>query len=108
MYSSHVSLNSRNSTGLVRDLLSAIVVISPDSMTVERSVSTYNILYSKLRTSTSQKTLSDRLIIAWNGVPTASYDPRPAIVSFFKKKERRLSRPCVEAYKQRDFVAKFF
>ena len=30
----------RNSSGLVKDILSAIVVISPDSMTVERSVST--------------------------------------------------------------------
>ena len=59
-------------------------------MTVERSVSTYNILYTKLRTSTSQKTLSDRLVIAWNGVPTAAYDPRPAVVSFLKKKNRRL------------------
>jgi t-SNARE complex subunit (syntaxin) len=79
----------------VRDLLSAIVVISPDSMTVERSVSTYNILYSKLRTTTNQKTLNDRMIIAWNGVPTASYDPRPAVVSFFNKKERRNARPCL-------------
>ena len=93
---------------MVRDLLSAIVVISPDSMTVERSVSTYNILYTKLRTSTSQKTLSDRLVIAWNGVPTAAYDPRPAVVSFLKRENRRLSRPCVDTYKQRDFVAKFF
>ncbi len=86
----------RHSTGLVRDLLSAIVVISPDSMTVERSVSTYNILYSKLRTTTNQKTLNDRMIIAWNGVPTASYDPRPAVVSFFNKKERRNARPCLD------------
>ena len=83
-------------------------MISPDSMTVERSVSTYNILYSKLRTTTNQKTLNDRMIIAWNGVPTASYDPRPAVVSFFNKKERRNARPCLDTYKQRDFIAKNF
>ena len=44
----------RNSSGLVKDRLSAIVVVSPDSMKVERSFSTYIILYSKLSSSTNQ------------------------------------------------------
>lgn len=35
----------KHSTGLVRDLLPALVVISPYTMTVERIVSIYNILY---------------------------------------------------------------
>ena len=74
---------SRNSSGLVKDLLSAIIVVSPDSMTVERSVSTYNILYSKLRFSTDQYTIRSRLLIAWNGVSTSDFDPRPAIGRFF-------------------------
>jgi hypothetical protein len=84
-----------------------MVVISPDSMTVERSVSTYNILYSKLRTTTNQKTLNDRMIIAWNGVPTASYDPRPAVVSFLNKKERRNARPCLDTYKKEILLQNF-
>ena len=98
----------RKSAGLVQNLLSAIIVVSPDSMTVERSVSTHNILYSKLRTSTQQSTLKSRRLIAWNGVPTSNYDPRPAIARFCQKKDRRESRPNVETYKNRDFVSKFF
>ena len=46
-YSIQILHMYRNSSGLVKDL-SAIIVLSPDSMTVERSVSTYNILYLKL------------------------------------------------------------
>ena len=76
----------RNSSGLVKDLLSAIVVVSPDSMMVERSVSTYNILYSKVRSSTNQNTMRSRLLIAWNGVATSKFDPRPAIGRFLSKK----------------------
>ena len=71
------------SSGLVRELLSLIVVISPDSMTAERGVSTYNILYNKLRSSTHQITLSNRLMINWNGSPTSEFDPRPAVAIFF-------------------------
>ena len=54
----------RHNLELVKDLLSAIVVVSLDSMMVERSVSTYNILYSKLRSSINQNTMRSRLLIA--------------------------------------------
>ena len=98
----------RKSTGLVQEFLSAIVVVSPDSMTVERCFSTYNILFSKSRTSTNQSTLFERLIIYWNGVPTAKYDPRQAVTKFFNDKKRRESRPSVHIYKEREFISKFF
>ena len=92
-YSVRILQMLRKSTGLVKEFLSAIVVVSPDSMTVERCFSTFDILFSKGRTSTSQSTLFERLIIYWNGVPTARYDPRQAVSRFFCDKKRRESRP---------------
>ena len=80
-------------------ILSAIVVVSPDNMTVERCFSTFNILFSKGRTSTSQSTLFERLIIYWNGVPTAKYDPRQAVSKIFSDKKRHESRPLVHIYR---------
>ena len=64
-------------------------------------MSTYNICYSDRRTSTETDTMNDRLQIYWNGVPTAQYDPRPAVETFLAKKERRKHLPG-------DFVKKFF
>ena len=107
-YSTKILHMLRNSLGPVKDLLSAIVVVSPDSRTVERSVSTYNILYSKLRSSTNQNTVRSRLLIAWDGVATSKFDPRPVIGRFFQKKDRHDSRSTLETYQNREFVAKFF
>ena len=80
----------------------------PNSMTLERCFSTSNILFSKGRTSTSQSTLFERLIIYWNGIPTAKYDPRQAVSKFFCDKKRQESRPTVHIYKEREFISKFF
>ena len=80
----------------------------PDSMTVERCFSTFNIHFNKGRTSTSQSTFFERLIIYWNGVPTAKYDPRQAVSKFFSDKQRRESRPSLHIYKEREFISKFF
>ena len=93
---------------MVKEFLSAILVVAPDSMTVERCFSTFNILFSKGRSSTSQPTLFERLIIYWNGVPTAKFDPRQAVTKFFNAKERREARPSVYIYKEREFISKFF
>ena len=93
---------------MVKEFLSAILVVAPDSMTVERCFSTFNILFSKGRSSTSQSTLFERLIIYWNGVPTAKFDPRQAVTKFFNVKERKEARPSVHIYKEREFISKFF
>ena len=98
----------RNSSGLVKDLLSAIVVVSPDSMTVERSVSTYNILYSKLRSSTNQNTMRSSLLIAWNGVATSKFDPRPAIGRIFKKKIVMIQDQLLKSIKIENLLLNFF
>ena len=63
----------------VTEFLSTFIVVCPHSMTVERGVSTYNLLHSKQRQSFSEDALVDRLLIQWNGLPTADYDSRPVV-----------------------------
>jgi len=65
----------RGSKRLVTEMLSCFCVVSPHSMTVERCVSTYNMLFSNLRMATMAETLIDRLVIHWKGVPTANFFP---------------------------------
>ena len=90
------------------EFLSTFCVVSPHSMTTERCVSTYNMLFSDLRTSTSDTTLIDRLLIHWNGVATALYDPRPAVQNFMLRKDRRMKLPVTSTHIERDFIKKFF
>ena len=98
----------RGSKGPVAGFLSSFCVVSPHSMTVEKCVSTYNMLFSNLRTSTLEATLVNRLLIHWNGTPTATYDPRPAVQKFLLSKDRRTRLPIVTTYIERDFIKKFF
>ena len=98
----------RGSKEPVNGFLSCFCVICPHSMTVERCVSTYNMLYSNLRTSSSEDNLVNRLLIYWNGAPTACYDPRPAVQKFLLVKDRRMKLPTVSTYVERGFVKKFF
>ncbi|CAB3999235.1 Hypothetical predicted protein [Paramuricea clavata] len=98
----------RGSKPPATEFLSTFCVVSPHSMTVERSMSTYNMLFSDLRTSTSDTILIDRLLIHWNGVATALYDPRPAVQNFMLRKDRRMKLPVISTYTERDFIKKFF
>ena len=84
----------------VSEFLSCFVVVSPHSMTVERCVSTHNISFSDLRSSTSTETINNRLLIHWNGVNTDNYDHRPAVQPFMTSKNRRLKLPTVSTYKE--------
>ena len=78
----------RGSKQPVTKFLSGFCVLCPHSMTVERCVSTYNMLFSNLRTATSERTLNNRLLIHWNGVSTSEFDPRVMVQEFLQKKER--------------------
>ena len=98
----------RGSKRPATEFLSTFCVVSPHSMTAERCVSTYNMLFSDLGTSTSDTTLIDRLLIRWNGVATALYDPRPAFQNFMLRKDRRMKLPVTSTYIERDFMNKFF
>ena len=98
----------RGSKEPVTKLLSSFFVVSPHSMTVEKCVSTYNMLFSDLRMATSEATLNSRLMIHWNGVATAKFDPRPSVQAFLTAKDRRMNLPKLDSYRERDFVKKFF
>jgi len=95
-----------NSTGVLQYLLGSFLVVSPHSMGTERVVSHHNKLKSIQRASLFKETGNDRLIIiiSVNGAGTASYDPRPAVVAFLQKKDRRYREPQTDVYQQRDFI----
>eukprot|EP00794_Sanderia_malayensis_P014915 gene14915-16457_t len=98
----------RGSKQPVTKLLSSFSVVCPHSMTVEKCVSSYNMLFSDLRMATTEKTLNSRLMIHWNGVPTAKFNPRSAVQTFLTMKDRRMNLPKIDSYCERDFVKKFF
>eukprot|EP00794_Sanderia_malayensis_P002827 gene2827-3270_t len=51
-----------------------------------------------LRTATTEKTLNSRLIIHWNGVPTAKFNPRSAVQTFLTMNDRRMNLPKIDSY----------
>lgn len=95
-------------TGLVQKVLSAIATLSPHSMQTERIISHHNLVVDDHRTGMKSNTINARLQIALNGVGTAHYDPRMAIVHFLSSRNRREREPNVDSYSKRDFVQKFF
>ena len=46
--------------------------------------------------ATSETTLNSRLMLHWNGVPIAKFDPRPAVQTFLTLKDRRMNLPKVD------------
>jgi len=95
-------------SGLVQRLLAAIATLSPHSMQTERIISHHNLIVDDTRTSMTSDTTNARLNIALNGTGTAHYDPRPAIVDFLTKKERRKREPDCDLYCEREYMKKFF
>jgi len=83
-------------------------VMSPHSMQTERLVSHHNIIVSDSRTRMSEETINARLHLAFNGQGTAHYDPRPAVVEFLTRRDRRKREPTTAIYSDRPFVRKFF
>lgn len=96
------------STGLVQKVLAAIATLSPHSMQTERIISHHNLVVDDQKTCMNSNTINARLHIALNGVGTAHYDPRLAVVHFLSVRNRREREPSVDIYSQRDFVKKFF
>ena len=95
-------------SGLIQQMLAAIMTLSPHSMQTERIVSHHNLIVDDSRNSMSQETVNARLNIALNGVGTAFFDPRKAVVHFLSAKDRRERCPDIELYTNRQFVQKFF
>ena len=96
------------SQSIMKMFLASFLTLTPHSMATERVVSHYNNIKSVKRSSLHQETINGVMNISLNGIGTAYYDPRPAVFTFLKKKDRRNAQPCSVLYKQRDFVRKFF
>ena len=94
-------------TGVVK-VLSAVATLSPHSMQTERIVSHHNLVVDDHKTSMNSDTINARLHIALNGVDTAHYDLRLAVLHFLSARNGREREPSVEIYSRRDFVKKFF
>ena len=77
-------------------------------MQTERIVSHHNLIVADHRMSMKYENINARLNIALNGVGTAYYDPRLAVVDFLSMKDRRNREPDTEVNSQRDYVGKIF
>jgi hypothetical protein len=71
-------------------------------------VSVHNKIFTACRSTTEEDTINARMVIALNGAGTSSWDPREAVATFLRKKERRQRNPECEIYSERKFAAKFF
>ena len=102
-------LVTRNSVTLNKCLM-ALLVMVPHSMQTERMISVYNKIVTGTpnRQSMHIDTVKSRMLIALNGIGTAKYDPREAVIKFLKRKDRRQREPDCDLYKKREYVAKFF
>jgi len=96
---------------MVRTVLETVAALVPHSMQTERIISHHNIIVDDSRlcmSIMSIETVNARLTVALNGVGTAHYDPRHAVVHFLMAKDRRNREPDATLYAQRDFAKKFF
>ena len=93
-------------TGSVQKVLVSLACMSPHYMQTERIVSHHNLVVDNHRTSMGEDTINTSLMVALNGVDTAYFDPRPAVVKFLEK-TRRCGAPDWDIYGQREFVRKF-
>ncbi|KAI0241485.1 hypothetical protein LSAT2_025596 [Lamellibrachia satsuma] len=93
-------------TGSFQKVLASLACMSPHYMQTKRIVSHHNLVVDNHRTSMGENTRNARLMVALNGVDTAYFDPRPAVVKFLEK-TRRSGAPDWDIYGQREFVRKF-
>lgn len=89
-------------------LVQSYISLTPHSIGPERAVSVHTILKSDKQSNYSREALNSRMIIALNGKGTAHYDPRPAVIEFLERKERRQKLPDNELYKDQEYIKKFF
>ena len=75
-------------TGSVQKVLAFLACMSPHSMQTERIVSHHNPVVDNHRISMGENTRNTHLMVALNGVGTAYFDLRPAVVKFLEKSRR--------------------
>ena len=102
----HLSANKE--VPMMSYIASVLLVVTPDSMRVERLVSLYNDVNTIRRSGLNEESINDRLAIAFKSSGTANWDPQPAVAKFLTMKDRRQTAPDIKTYKKREFVRKFF
>ncbi|KAL4084293.1 hypothetical protein QTP88_028118 [Uroleucon formosanum] len=95
-------------SGILQKLFVTLLIVFLHSITTERVISHYNQIKTIHKIILLEETINYRLYVSLNGVGTAFYDPRPAVIAFLNTKERRYREPDLCTYKNRDFINKFF
>ena len=88
------------------DLGCKMTCMNPHFMQTERIVSHHNLVVDNHRTSLGEDTRTARLMLALNGVGTAYFYHRPAVVKFVEKTRRCVAQDW-DIHGQREFVGKF-
>lgn len=107
-YSARLRQMFIKSRGQLQWMLGAFSVTSPHSMNTERAVSHFNKNKSIHQENADTNRVSQRLNISLNCVGTAHFDPRPAVIAFLEKKDRRFRPADIEIYQTHDFTKKCF
>lgn len=89
-------------------LVQSYISLTPHSAGTERAISVHTTLKTNKQSSYSREAINSRMYIAFNGIGTVYYDPRPAVAKFLESKERRRKLPNPELYKSQEFVQNFF
>ena len=90
--------------------VSLTLVVTPDSMCVERLVSLYNDVKTIRRSGLSKELVNDRLAIAFKSTGVANWDPQlQAVAKFLTEKKHGGRQPLMKTdIKKREFVRNFF
>ena len=81
-------------------IATVLLVVTPDSMRVERLVSLYNDVKTIRRSGLNEETINDRLAVAFKSSGTANWDPQPAVDKFLTVKDRKQTAPDIKTYKK--------
>ena len=86
-------LATNNEAPMISYIASVLLVVSPDSMRVERLVSLYNDVKTIHRSGLSEETVNDRLAIAFKSTGVANWDPQPTVAKFLTEKNTEGDSP---------------
>lgn len=99
-------------TAKISDILQkcsvTLLTICSHSMTAKRVISHYNQIKTYHTICLLKRTINYRSYVPLNGIRTAYYDPRPAVIAFLNKHEMRYREPYRTKYKHCNFISKFF
>ena len=84
-------------TSSVQKVLASLACMRPRSMQTERIVNHHNLVVDNHSTSMGEDTRNVCLMVALNGVGTAYFNPRPAVIKFLEK-TRRCRAPDWDIY----------